>query len=172
MIHCKSRWASFFVVVLLLLPFGCDSSGGGGTKPQIKFSRNSLVIDQGTTFEHTVEVRGLDNVYYTAFDVEYDPDIIEYLSAEEGSYMNQNGADDTLFEIALEDGIPGRLSVGVSRTGTAPTVSGSGPLLTLTFRATAPGNTTLSFTNPRGFRDETDQEATVDTWKEGTITVQ
>ena len=172
MIHRNPRWASLFLVVVLLSPFGCDSSGGGSTKPRIIFSPDSRAIDQETVFEHTVEVKGLDHVFYIAFDVEYDPDVIEYLSAEEGSYMNQNGADDTLFEIALADGIPGKLSVGLSRTGTAPAVSGSGPLLTLTFRATSPGTTTLSFTDPRGFRDETDQEATVDSWKEGTITVQ
>ena len=51
-------------------------------------------------------------------------------------------------------------------------VSGSGTLLTLTFKAMGPGATSLSFANPKGLKNSANQDVVIGSWENGTVTVQ
>ncbi len=174
----------FFILYLIgfLVLFGC--SGGGGsdnstTEPPPAHSTTKVLVSpasgnvsNGTTFTRTVEVQNIKNGFFTAFDVTYDPAIIEFVDATEGVLLNQNGSAQTFFQAALENGGQGRVVVGLTRLGQIGEVSGSGTLLTLSFKAVGTGTATLVFSNPKGFKNINNQDLTIDAWENGTITVQ
>lgn len=173
----------FSVICLLaaLTLFGCGSGGGGSggsapssPQPEAKVSLSPALstVSSGDTFTRTVEVENVGATFYVAFDLTYDPSVIEYMDATEGTFLNQNGLDGTSFQDALQNGTPGRLAVGLTRTGPIGEASGSGTLLSLTFRALTPGTTSLAFANPKGLKNSANQDVVIDIWENGTITVQ
>ncbi len=97
--------------------------------------------------------------------------MIEYVDSAEGSFMNQEGNDPTSLQVALDNGIPGKLTVGLSRLGDVGDISGGGTLLTLRFVAVNPGITTLSFSPPMGFKNSGNGQTQVQAWENGTVSV-
>ncbi|HEY5649155.1 MAG TPA: cohesin domain-containing protein, partial [Nitrospiria bacterium] len=126
----------------------------------------------GEMIVHTVEVQDLGETYFSAFDILYNPDVIEFVDSNEGNFMNQGGSDPTSMEVALQDGIPGRLTVGLSRLGLVGDISGDGTLLTLRFRGLNPGITTISFSPPMGFKGLGNKPTLIHAWNNGTVTVE
>jgi hypothetical protein len=166
---------------LALILAGCSSGGSGGGKPEsdspesmakVSLSPPSSTVGQGVIFTRMVVVQNVGNTFYTAFDLVYDPTMIEYMEASEGTFLSQDCSDCTSFQVALENGEPGRLTVGLTRLGEIEEASGSGTLLSLIFKAVAPGTTTVAFANPKGFKDRTHQDVIINAWENGTITVQ
>lgn len=125
----------------------------------------------GETFSRTIEVFDLQDAFYLAFGLTYDPKIIEYLGAEEGDFFKQDGRP-TVFQEALRNGQQGRVTVGVTRLGKVGNINGSGRLVTLSFRAIAAGTSALSFADPKKFQSQTHQEVTVDDWEDGSVTIE
>lgn len=165
--------------VLFILP-GCGSGGEVNSNqtsvPVESFSTVSLSpanqsVNLGDMVIHTVEVRNLEQTYFSAFDISYDPEVIEYVDSSEGDFMNQAGTDPTSLQVALDNGIPGKLTVGLSRLGSIGDISGGGTLLTLRFMAVNPGITTLSFSPPMGFKNSENGQNPVNAWENGTVSV-
>jgi len=108
-----------------------------------------------------------------AFDLTYDPAVIEYIDPEEGSFLSRNEPDSTNFQSALENGTQGKAVFGLTRLGGGE-VSGSGTLLTLHFKAVGAGTTPISLSSPKKFMNGANpsQEVSIDSWEDGSITVQ
>lgn len=140
--------------------------------PKVLISPISGTVTQGNTFSRTVVVQNVGNAFYAAFDVAYDPAVVEFVSATEDGFLSRNGADQTSFQVALQDGQQGKIAVGVTRLGQIGDVSGTGQLLTLSFRAVGPGTTALAFSNPREIKNSSGQNTVVSVWDDEVITVQ
>jgi hypothetical protein len=160
---------------------GCGRGGGGGgqaptsqpTMAKVSVSPPTGTVNKGDTITRTVEVQNVGNTFYVAFDLSYDPKVVAYVDAEEGSLLSRNEPDSTNFQAALENGTQGKVVFGLTRLG-GGNVSGSGTLLTMHFKAVALGTTSLSFSSPKGFKNnaDPDQDVSIDSWEDGTITVQ
>ncbi len=163
---------------------GSDRSGGvpnptstpspppGNSRPTVLVKPETETVSPGALIERKIEVRDMGESYYTAFDVDYDPQVLEYISATEGNFLSQNGAHATTFQVALVDGTEGHLKLGVTRLAQSSGVVGDGTLATLTFKAIGTGSTTIAFKDPKGFRTLQDQGVRVDAWETATVNVQ
>lgn len=139
---------------------------------KVLFNLSSGNYSQGTIFTRTVEIKDTQGVFFAAFDLTYDPAVIEFIDAMEGTFLNKNGSNPTAFHATLQNGTQGRIVIGMTRLGQIGDVSGSGTLLTLSFRAVGAGTTTLAFSNPKGFKNMGNQDVVIETWENGSINVQ
>jgi hypothetical protein len=173
----------FFFACLLaaVIIQGCGRGGGGGgqaptsqpTMAKVSVSPPTGTVNKGDTITRTVEVQNVGNTFYVAFDLTYDPQVIAYVDVEEGSFLSRNEPDSTNLQAALENGTQGKIVFGLTRLGGGE-VSGSGTLLTLHFRAVGSGTTSISLSTPKKFMNGANpsQEVSIDSWEDGTITVQ
>jgi general secretion pathway protein D len=93
------------------------------------------------------------NLYGAPFVLDYDPTILEFISMAEGELLKQdNVSTDFLFNV---DKGAGQIEIMLSRIGDAGGVSGSGTLVTATFRPLRKGMASIgfadaNFTSPGG----------------------
>jgi general secretion pathway protein D len=158
----------------------CSSGGGGeekgGSPPPallavIAVSSAPGAVNSGDEVRRTIEGRGLGKISYAAFDVAYDPNVLEYVRGIEGEFFKQDGHASTSFRADLVGGSAGRIAVGAARLGQVEGVSGTGTIATLTFKAVGSGQSALAFKDPRGLRNRDNQPVTVDRWEDGIVTV-
>jgi hypothetical protein len=97
-----------------------------------------------------VNVSNVTDLFGAPFYLRYDPTRLEVVSAAEGGFLNNDGQT-TVFLKSI-DAVNGEVIVGVSRLGAVGGVSGSGNLMSITFKAKASGPVTLSLQNV-DFRD-------------------
>lgn len=168
----KERTKIFFILCFLALLIFSGCSPDREPTAKVVISPPSGAVSQGSTFTRTVAVQNLKGTFFAAFDITYDPAVIEFQSAAEGTFLNKSGADATSVQVALQNAAQGRVVVGLTRLGPVGEVSGDGTLLTLTFKAVGPGAATLAFTNPKGLKNSADQEVAIGAWENGTVTVQ
>ena len=135
-------------------------------------SPSSGIVNLGESFSQTIEVLNIGETFLVAFDLTYDPNVIEFVSGSEGPFLSRSGVDPTSFQIGLQDEVAGRLIVGLTRLGPIGNISGSGVLLTLTFNAVGIGSSSLIFEQPRGLRDNALQDVAIDTWQDDMVIVQ
>ena len=177
----EKKRTSIFLIFFLCVPFllfGCGDDKLPEPIPlssqptaKVVISPPSGAVSQGSVFTRTVEVQNLKGTFFAAFDVTYNPAVIEFQNVAEGTFLNKNGTDATSVQVALQNAAQGSVAVGLTRLGPIGDVSGSGMLLTLTFKAVGPGITRLAFQHPRGLKNSDNQDVT-SSWEDGTVTVQ
>jgi hypothetical protein len=77
------------------------------------------------------------------FHVTYDPQVLQFESGEEGTFLKRDGTQTAFFAASMSE--PGELVVGLSRLGTEPGANGSGDLCLLRFRVISRGDARLAF---------------------------
>ncbi len=138
----------------------------------------------GGEFRVDIMVDGVSDLYGIAFDLVYPPDALELVDADpatagiqakviEGSLLNNDGTDPTHLKMALEDDVPGKLVIGLSRYGNVSGVSTSSQTLSLSvfFRSKDTGDTTFTV-NQIGLRDSLNQDIVSATSGELVVDVQ
>lgn len=178
----QRQWHKLFFIGIITayILYGCGSIPTEQQQQQqqqdteVILSPQSGAVRVGDTFTRSVDVKNMGKTFYAAFDISYDPNIIEYVSSTEGTVLNRNGRDATSFQVALQGGKQGRITIGITRLGNIGDVAGDGILLTLSFRAVAPGSTSVTFTNPKSLKNSGNQDVviTATAWENGTVTVQ
>jgi hypothetical protein len=123
--------------------------GGGGSSrgtppenPTLALVLPSTSITVGDAVNVTVHLSDASNVSSVPFHVEFDPAILEFQSASQGSGVAG------LQPILLADvnpTRPGDLAVGLSLVESSGLLQGSGAVVRLQFRALAPGVSALDF---------------------------
>ena len=103
------------------------------------------VIKQGDIFSLTVDVARAERTYGAPLQVLYDPDIFDFMSAREGSFLGRN-QQRTLFTSHV-DTQAGLVHVANSQLGKSDGASGTGTLVELVFRARRPGQTRVGIDN-------------------------
>jgi len=96
---------------------------------------------QGDLVSFPIAIDGARGVAHAPVRVQYDPAVLEFVGAEEGSFLSMDGAA-TQF-LAQPGQTPGELHIALSRVPPAGGISGSGTLCTLTFVARTPGDTPI-----------------------------
>jgi hypothetical protein len=141
----------------LMLPFiivfafaGCsddsndDSGSGMFTSDNENPASNSVYLEleshDNDTFVLAVKAKDLSNVYGIYFDVNFNGEIIEYVSATEGDFLKDGS--DTFF---LATGKANSVVIGVTRQTDAASKSGSGIICKITFRGLVDGTSRLDF---------------------------
>jgi hypothetical protein len=105
----------------------------------------SIVLGQeeasGNVVSVFVRVVGGEDVYGAGFDLLYDGDVVEYVGWAPGSLL-EVGGNTPIYSVSPQ---PGKLVVGVSRTGPVAGITGTRKLIVLTFRVTEAGTSPASF---------------------------
>jgi general secretion pathway protein D len=112
----------------------------------------------GSTFAVNLMVSGVQNAYSVPLQVNYDPKILQVVNVSNGTFLSQDGQPVAL--VHRDDDTTGALQITATRPPGAAGVSGQGSVVTLTFKAKAPGQSTLAITRG-GARDPAMQALTV-----------
>ena len=152
------------MLAAFVLAPGCGGGGGsdsptGGSPTTLsatfiadQFSPTSgmVTMSQGSRAGDTVTVRvnltDTSSVFGVAFDVAFDETKVSYLGFTKGTAL-ENGGNSPNYTV---DGTaqPDRLVVGVSRAGsTSTSVSGTKPVISLSFRVNVTGDYPIAFQN-------------------------
>lgn len=133
------------IVVLVIAITGCTTLSG--PRPlTVSVSPASKSVSNGETFTLDVRVSGASDFYGFQFNVEYDPSILEFQGASEGTFLSKNGQDQT-FCVDYKDETSGLVkNIACIRLGEG-SVDGEGLLETLTFKATGTGTSEITLSN-------------------------
>jgi general secretion pathway protein D len=112
----------------------------------VNFDPSYLGTAAGQEFSASVVISGASGVGSVPFHLEFDPDILEFLGADQASpFLSQDGTP--VFVLATLSGNGREIIVGLSRQGNRPGVDGQGTLIEMRFRARKSGTTSLNFSN-------------------------
>jgi hypothetical protein len=101
---------------------------------------------EGETFTLNINLTNGTDIFSYGFDILYDESVLEYISASEGSFLNENGNVSTSFESGLENGNQGKIVIAGSRlVSPVNGISGSGDLLSITFKALQSSSIQITF---------------------------
>ena len=180
----------FFTILAMTVGLAaCGGGGGSGTNTgatgtpgavaSVLITPNSETITKGQTISRTIKIENASNAFYVAFDILYNPAVLQFVNAKEGSFMDNDGADATSMQAVLQsnttvqNGVKlKRITIGLTRLGDIGGISGSGTLVSVTFFAIGSGQSPLVITTPRGIKDMNNQDVAVNTWQDATVTVQ
>ncbi|MFH1288475.1 MAG: secretin N-terminal domain-containing protein [bacterium] len=107
--------------------------------PQIKN------VKMNEEFSLDVSVNSSSNLYAAPFYLTYNPKLLQFISAKEGSFLGQDGNSTTF--LFSNDVNRGRIIIGLTRMGQVKGVSGSGTLISVSFKAVGMGNVSIGFNN-------------------------
>lgn len=164
----KARWPRLAVptlagglLLLLVLCTACGSESGPSEppppppgSPEVSFTpaspappANSVSLQQDSTsgarLALDVRLTGVENVAAMAFDLVFNPQVMNFAEFSEGDFFSQGG--DVSTQVA--ENPEGRLIVGVALLGASQGVSGDGVAITLVFNAVSNGGNSFSFEN-------------------------
>jgi len=110
-------------------------------------------IDVGQQFYTDIKAGDVQRLEKASFVLNYDPKLVEYVSATEGTFMKKDGRP-TLYS-ATPNATEGTLTVKLVRPTNTGGVSGAGTLVSVLFRAKSKGTAnfgfqTVSFSTPDG----------------------
>ncbi len=114
------------------------------------FDPPSISQRTGSTFAVNVVLSGVQNAYSVPLEVNYDPKLLEVVNVSNGPFLSQDGQ--TVALMHRDDDTTGSLQINATRPPGANGVSGQGTVATLTFKAKAPGQSTLAISRG-GARD-------------------
>ena len=100
-----------------------------------------LTVSPGESFEVTVEVAAGRPVSHLPITLTYDPAVLAVEKVEPGDFLGEAGTA----QVLADTGRPGVVTLGASRLGEVPAVSGAGTLARITFRAVAAGSARIGF---------------------------
>jgi hypothetical protein len=90
-----------------------------------------------------VAVSGGAAISSVPFHLLFDPAILEYLGAKEGTAFRGSSLQPIMLA-SVNPNRPGDLAVGLSLVASSGTLHGAGSVVTLEFRAVSPGKTALA----------------------------
>jgi general secretion pathway protein D len=114
------------------------------------FDPTAITQTKGSTFAVNIVLSGGQNVYSVPVQLNYDPNILQMVNVSNGGFLSQDGQAVAL--VHRDDPNSGTVQITATRPPGSGGVSGQGAVLTLTFLAKAPGQTTLAITKG-GARD-------------------
>ena len=131
-------------------PQGISPTAPGPGAGSFGFDPPSISQRVGSTFAVNVVLSGVQNAYSVPLQVNYDPKALQVVNVSNGPFLSQDGQIVTL--VKRDDDAAGTLQINASRPPGSSGVSGQGTVVTLTFRAKAPGQSTLAISKG-GARD-------------------
>ncbi len=137
------------LAALVTVTAGCDDDGVVAPTPDDPPQLASVTLVPSKTIYSVGEsvvtdmliVNGM-NVFAVPFHLTYNPDVLQYVSSAQGTFLNSDGSDTVFFMASLID----ELVVAMSRLEGGTGASGDGVLATFEFLATGAGDGGLAFT--------------------------
>ena len=120
------------------------------------FDPASIAQAKGSTFAVNVMLTGAQNAYSVPLQISYDPKMLQVVNVSNGGFLSQDGQAVAL--VHRDDDTTGTLQITATRPPGAGGISGQGTIVTLTFVAKAPGQSTLTIAKG-GVRDPGMQSA-------------
>lgn len=119
------------------------------------YIKGSELVKVGEPFSLTFYVDEIKDLFSAPLYVQYDKEIFEFISATEGTFLQQ-GISPTIFTHTALQG-SGRIIVGLKQGAGGSGISGGGDLFIMNFKAIAAGRGEIkpsrtNFRNPRGVR--------------------
>ncbi len=98
------------------------------------------------TFPIAVKLSRVTNLFSCAFDLNYNPSLLEFISVSERRILNAGGTVQTLFQ-SYNDPLSGRIVIGISRIGNSPgvTAASDDTLLIVNFKTKSAGTSIINF---------------------------
>jgi general secretion pathway protein D len=120
-------------------PNSAASAGG----PPISFAVVPPDSNQavGSTFQVAVMLNNGHDVYSVPLQLKFNSSVLQLVNVDSGDFLGRDGQATSI--VHRDDG-NGLVAISTNRPPNAAGVSGSGSLCTLTFKAVAPGDSTLS----------------------------
>lgn len=166
-----------FVFILFVFLFNIGLFTSPAIAATVSLDAGSAPI-LGMEFSIDVTLDSINDLYGAAYDLKYDPEFLEVVDLNpaaqevqpkilEGALLNRNGADTTFLRAALENGMPGSVVIGISRSGAVEGVDASSEavILTATFIPKKLGSTSVVFSK-QGLRDSSNIDISVSAWED------
>jgi len=138
---------------------------------------------RGVAFTVDLALDAVTDLFGTAVDLAYDAEFLDLVDSDtgtpglqpqvvEGTLLNNDGADPSHMRYALEDGKPGNLILGITRSGDVSGVDAVSErrIASISFFPKKLGTTTIALRN-QGLRDSTNGDIAVDAWNDLTINI-
>jgi hypothetical protein len=110
------------------------------------FSPSSQQVGIGVNFDVNISVSDVIDLYSYQFDLNYNPSVLQYVSASPGPFLSSDGT--SVFPFFPNPSTPGFLdNFAATRMGVSYGVSGSGVIATIRFRSLSAGTSNLVFSN-------------------------
>ena len=109
----------------------------------ITISPPNITASPNSQFTINVNVANVSSLFGAAFDLIFDPAVLQFVSAQKGTFLEQCGSTNLLTTLDT----PGHLIIGYSILGQSTGVSGGGSLMTITFHSLSVGTSNLTFQN-------------------------
>lgn len=148
---------SLLVGCALILLQGCGSDPGTSglmgdfvptlhnlDVPNVNITHN-IDMSIGTVMALNITVQSDKPVYTAAFDLTFDPQIIQFLQLDPGGFLETTSTNGVAYLAKMSETQQNVLVVGISQAGDDPGSAGSGVLTTASFRFLKPGCTELKF---------------------------
>ncbi len=135
--------------------------------PIVSFDPATVDPVVGSTFTVNINLAGGQNVSSAPLQIMYNPRVLHLLNVSNGTLLSQDGQAVSL--VNRDDNMAGILQVTASRPPGVSGISGDGLLYTLTFQASAPGQSTLAIN--RAVLNNSAMQATPATGSQAIVTV-
>ena len=112
----------------------------GGDQASFAFDPPTVTQAAGSTFTVNVLLNGAQNVHTVPLQLSYDPKVLQVANVSNGTLLSQDGQIVSVQH--RED--DGTIQITAARPPGTSGISGQGPVVTLTFQAKAPGQTSLT----------------------------
>lgn len=140
---------------------------------QIKIDLSATTPIKGDLITATVKAENVLDLFAYGLEINYDPAILEFISANKGDFLGSANAVSTSFNSGFKDGVAGDLLVAEARTvDNKLGRSGSGDLLQIQFKVVgnAGAETEIGFVSAGTFAADSLGDLIL-TWMGGEITV-
>jgi general secretion pathway protein D len=127
---------------------GSAASSSTGGPAQLRFEPGTTQQTVGTAFNVQLLVNNVNDLYSAPMQINFDPRFLQVTSVSAGDFLSRDGQPVAL--VHREDMNTGLISFTATRPPGTGGVSGSGVLLTITFQAKAPGQSSVVVTRPGG----------------------
>ncbi len=112
---------------------GSVNSNFAGDGFEVSLISDSSFVQTGDALTVTAQIASASDMYAYGFDLVYDAQVLNFVSASSGGFLASDGAGTSFFS-ALENGVEGTLIVGDSRlVSPASGVDGGGDLFSVVF---------------------------------------
>ena len=135
--------------------------------PIVSFDPATVDPAVGSTFTVNINLAGGQNISSVPLQIMYNPRVLHLLNVSNGTLLAQDGQAVSLVD--RDDSLAGILQVTASRPPGVSGISGDGLLFTLTFQASAPGQSTLAIN--RATLNNPSMQATPATGSQAIVTV-
>ena len=114
-------------------------NGGGGVQFSVQPANSSQAV--GGTFQASVQIVNATDVFAVPLQVQFNPAVLQLVNVDTGSFL---GSDGQAVALAHRDEGNGLVAMSARRPPNSRGVNGSGSVVTMTFKAIAPGDSMIS----------------------------